>query len=192
MPPVTVDPNEQSVLPSIDVVKNELDREQESYERRASSVDTKAGLILTAAGVVVSFRATQLTLLGILAQVVAALAGALAVLAFLPRVAGTLSPLALRNAYVHRPEAVTKLAILDTRLTIHADDERQLKRKASYVRAAVVALGVSVVLAVLGSIVMYAGQGGHGEYSPSRSPGSAGPSEPTPSSTLPTRPSAHR
>lgn len=50
-------------LPSLDFVRAELDREQESHERRASQVDTKAGLVLAAAGVVVAFRAAQPTLL---------------------------------------------------------------------------------------------------------------------------------
>lgn len=189
---MTADPDPQPALPSIDVIRSELDREQESYERRASSVDTKAGLILAAAGVVVSFRATQPTLPGICAQVVAGVAGGLAVLAFLPRVAGTLSPMALRNAYVHRPEETTKLVILDTRLTIHADDERQLKRKASYLRAAVCVLGIAVMLAVLGSAVTYVGQRGSDEHSPGSSPSSARPSPSGPGPAVPTGPGPHR
>jgi hypothetical protein len=157
VPRVSVDPNEQPLLPSLDIVRAELDREQESYERRAGQVDTKAGLILAAAGVVVALQATQPTLPGILAQGAAAGAGVLAVLAFLPRVAGTLSPLRLRNDYIHQPEQVTKLVVLDTRLTIHADDEQQLKTKASRLRRAIVVLGLAVGLAVLASILRYAG-----------------------------------
>lgn len=150
------DPGSQRLLPSLEVVRAELDREQESHERRAAGVDTKAGLILAAAGVVVGLQAMQATLFGILAQVAAAVAGGLAVLAFLPRVAGTLSPLSLRNAYLHRPEDLTKLVALDTRLVIHADDEQQLKKKAEWLRRAVYGLGLAIVLAVLGSILSYA------------------------------------
>lgn len=155
--------SDEPLLPSLDVVRAELDREQESHERRAAQVDTKAGLILAAAGVVVAFRATQPTLLGVLAQVAAAVAGGLAIWAFLPRVAGTLSPLTLRNSYIHRPERVTKLVVLDTRLTIHADDEQQLKSKAKRLKWSVLSLGAAVFLALVGSIVSYAGGGGSNE-----------------------------
>ena len=174
MPSVSVDPNDLPLLPSLDVVRSELDREQDSYERRAAQFDTRAGLILAASGVVVGFRATQPTLLGVLAQVAAAVAGGFAVLAFLPRVAGILSPMALREAYIHRPEEVTKLVVLDTRLTIHADDLQQLRKKVHRLRLAVYSLGIAVVLAVLGSIVSYLGTGGSSEQP--RPPSSSGPS----------------
>lgn len=171
------------LLPSLDFVRAELDREQESHERRASQVDTKAGLILAAAGVVVAFRAAQPTLLGVLAQVAAAVAGGLAILAFLPRVAGTVSPLELRTRYVQRPEHVTKLVVLDTRLSIHADDEQQLKVKAKQLRRAVITLGVAVALAVLGSILSYAGVGGSDDHQPGadspRPSTSSSPSQPS-------------
>ena len=74
----------------------------------------------------------------------------MAIWAFLPRVAGTLSPLALRNSYVHRPERVTKLVVLDTRLTIHVDDEQQLKSKAKRLKWAVISIGAAAALALLG------------------------------------------
>lgn len=179
--PLTGDADDP-LLPSLDFVRAELDREQDSHERRASQVDTKAGLILAAAGVVVAFRAAQPTLLGVLAQVAAAVAGGLAILAFLPRVAGTVSPLALRKRYIHQPEHVTKLVVLDTRLSVHADDEQQLKTKAKQLRRAVLALGMAVALAVLGSILSYAGTGGGSDHQPGtdspRPPTTSSPSQP--------------
>ncbi len=182
---------DEPLLPSLDVVRSELDREQESHERRAAQVDTKAGVILAAAGVVVAFRSTQPTLLGVLAQVAAALAGGLAIWAFLPRVAGTLSPLTLRNSYIHRPERVTKLVVLDTRLTIHADDEQQLKSKAKRLKWAVLSLGAAVALALSGSIVSYAKVGGSSEQPREVSPRpstSSGSSQPPGSPAVPPGP----
>ncbi len=185
------DDPDDPLLPSLDFVRAELDREQDSHERRAAQVDTKAGLILAAAGVVVAFRAAQPTLLGVLAQVAAAAAGGLAILAFLPRVAGTVSPLTLRNKYIQRPEQVTKLVVLDTRLTVHADDEEQLKIKAGRLKRAVISLGVAVALALLGSILSYAGIGGSNEQPRPNSPqpsGSSSPSRPPSSPAVPPRP----
>jgi hypothetical protein len=177
------------LLPSLDFVRAELDREQESHERRASQVDTKAGLILAAAGVVVAFRAAQPTLVGVLAQVAAAVAGGLAILAFLPRVAGTVSPLELRKRYIHRPKQVTKLVVLDTRLEVHADDEQQLKIKAKHLRRAVLTLGVAVALAVLGSILSYAGTGGSDDHQPGTdTPRPSNTSQPADSPTATTGP----
>ncbi len=146
-------------LPSLDVIRAELDREQESHERRAGQVDTKAGLLLAASGLV-AFRNSQNAPLGLAAQLLAAVAGALAVWAFLPRVAGTLSPLTLRNTYIHRPEQTTKLVVLDTRLLIHADDEQQLHSKSRRLTAAVLVLGIAVATAVAASIVSYTSTGG--------------------------------
>jgi len=48
--PVVSEGPAEPLLPSLDVVRGELDREQESHERRAAQVDTKAGLILAAPG----------------------------------------------------------------------------------------------------------------------------------------------
>lgn len=158
------------LLPSFDVVRGELDREQASHERRAGQVDTKAGLILAAAGVIVTLRSADPVLLEVLAQVAAALAGGLAVFAFLPRVAGTLSPLELRRRYAHQPEDVTKLVVLDTRLIIHADDEQQLKAKAARLKLAIISLGVAVALALAGSILSYAGEGNSYEQRRPHSP----------------------
>lgn len=150
-------------------MRSELDREQESYERRAGQVDTKAGLILAAAGVIVTLRSADPVLLEVLAQVAAAVAGGLAIFAFLPRVAGTLSPLELRRRYVHQPENITKLVVLDTRLTIHADDEQQLKTKAKRLKLAIISLGVAVAFALSGSILNYAGEGKpHEQHRPHR------------------------
>jgi hypothetical protein len=55
------------------------------------------------------------------------------------------------------------LAVLDTRLTIHVDDEKQLTTKAGRLKNAISALGVAVDLAVLASILRYTGRGGGDE-----------------------------
>lgn len=177
--PVVSEGQPDPLLPSLDVVRSELDREQESHERRAGQVDTKAGLILAASGIVVALPADEPALLSVLAQVAAAVAGGLAVFAFLPRVAGTLSPLELRKRYVHRPEQVTKLVVLDTRLIVHADDERQLKTKADRLKLAVTSLGLAVALALAGSILDYAGGGSPREQPrpDSPQPGASSPSQ---------------
>lgn len=183
------DEPDEPLLPSLDFVRAELDREQESHERRAAQVDTKAGLILAAAGVVV-FRAPQPTLFGVLAQAAAAVAGVLAILAFLPRVAGTVSPTALRSKYIQQPEQVTKLVVLDTRLAIHADDEKQLRVKAKRMKQAVISLGVAVALALIGSTLSYAGGGSNEQPSPDspRPSTSRSSSHPSGSPTVPPRP----
>ena len=166
--------------PSVNVVLAELNRAEDSLERRGAQVDTKAGLILATAGVVITFGAPPQNLLEVLTKVAAAVAGALAVLAITPRVAGSLSPQLLRDTYVHRPEDTTKLVVLDTRLATHASDEKQLVIKANRLKRAAVALGTAVVLALMASIVGYA-QGGTNEQP---KPGHSG-SDPATSTAVP-------
>jgi hypothetical protein len=83
----------------------------------------------------------------------AAISGGLAVSALWPTVAGTVAASTLRAKYVHRREDVTKLVVLDTRLMIQIDDEAQLRKKLQRLKAAAVALAVSVVLVAISSIV---------------------------------------
>ncbi|MGL5858346.1 MAG: hypothetical protein ACRC35_08080 [Angustibacter sp.] len=89
-------PRELPPLPSLDIIRAELDIERELREKSSSSIDTKADLVLGSSGVVVGlgFDARP-GIFVLLAQCAAAVAGGLSVLAFRPRVAGAISPRAL-------------------------------------------------------------------------------------------------
>jgi hypothetical protein len=148
------------VLPSLAVVRAELDLEQGSKKRRSASLDSKAGLLLAAAGVLVGLNATVNPWLDVVVHGLAALAAAVAVSSMWPRLAGTVSPLQLRRHYVHLPEAHTRLVVLDTRLALHQADEDRLRRRARLFKLAAVLLASAMFAALAGSIVEAAGNGG--------------------------------
>jgi hypothetical protein len=148
------------VLPSLAVVRAELDLEQGSNERRSAGLDAKAGLLLAAAGVLVGLNSTRNPWINVAVHALAAVAAAVAVSSMWPRLAGTVSPLELRRSYIHLPEAHTQLVVLDTRLALHEADESRLKRRARLFKLAAVLLASAMFAALVGSIVEAGHDGG--------------------------------
>ena len=146
-------PQADRSIQSLHVVMDELTRAQTSHEQRRASVETKAGLILGAAGVLVGLKSSEPTVVGIVAQVLAAAAGVLAVSAIWPRAGGALSPMAYRMAYIHKPPGEAQLRALDTHILLLEDDEEKLKKKAAWFKRAAALLALAVVIVTIGSIV---------------------------------------
>lgn len=144
------------LLPSFDLVRSELDIQQADVARRASSIDSKAGIILGAAGVVVALKPYSPSVLNVAGTVAAAASAALAVWSFAPRPTGAILPINVRNRYIHRPVAETRLVLLDSRLSIYEEQERLLRTKWSRLRFAMLGLALSAVLTTVGSITFLA------------------------------------
>jgi hypothetical protein len=140
-------------VPSLEVVEAALAREEDSYRHRAAGIDTRAGLLLGAAGALVALVGTQPTLAGAGAQVLAAGAGGAAVLTLWSRVDKGIAPRSLRNRYLAVDPVRTRLILLNTRLEVHAQDERQLVTKARRLRVSAALLLVATAVIVVGGIV---------------------------------------
>lgn len=74
-------------------------------------------------------------------------------MAFIPRSLPGLDVAHLRAAYLGSEAADTQLSVLTAQLATHTDTQRVLIQKTRLVRAAVAALGLAVVLVVLGAIL---------------------------------------
>ncbi len=145
----------QTPLPSLDVVRTELDALLAEQERRGTAFDGRASLILGFGGILIGLSPEDPGLPLLLAQVVAAIAAGLAGWSLWPRVAGAIGPRQLRNRYLTRELDQTKLALLDTRIDIYEKDEARLETKVGRLRLATWALSLAVLLILAGSIVEY-------------------------------------
>lgn len=79
-------------MPSLAIVEDALQREDESYRDRANSLDTKAGVILSAAGVIVALVGLHASVAGLIAQLATIGSGVAAVATILPRVDKAIGP----------------------------------------------------------------------------------------------------
>jgi len=122
-------------MPSLEIVRHELDLEVASQERRGSGLDTKAGLVLVAAGVFVGIVPSRdLTALEVAAQLLALLAGGGALWAAFPRISASIEPRGLRDRYLTADPDHSKRRILDTRIHLFERDERRLRQKLQRMR----------------------------------------------------------
>lgn len=142
-------------LPSLELLFDEVAAELAAQERRGDALDSKAGIVLGFAGVIVGLAVQALH--GVLGEgglAVAALAALCAGTAFVPRTFPTIGVLYLRQAYLTADVEFTRLRLLDTRIAMYQHTQRLLKQKALLVTAATVALGLAVILTVLGAILI--------------------------------------
>lgn len=140
-------------VPSLGIVEEALQREDESYRDRANSLDTKAGVILSAAGVIVALVGTHASVAGLIAQIAAIAAGVAAVLTILPRVDKAIGPRNLRDRYLQADETTTRLYVLNTRIPLHERNELRLVEKAKRLKiAAWFLLGSAGTIAVGGIV----------------------------------------
>jgi len=150
--------NEQEslpVMPSLDVIRAELDIRLGEQERRGSAFDSRAGLVLGFGGVLIGLSPDHPELLQLLGQGMAAVAAAVAGWSLWPRVSGAVGPRALRERYLMQEPELTKLRLLDTRIHLYEEDEHRLEAKVRRLTLAVSVLGFSVLLMLGGSIVEY-------------------------------------
>ena len=153
-----------------EVVKNELDRVQASCEARSNGVDTKAGLILAAVGVLIGLRASDPTLLDVLAALVALGAGGYAVYALRPRQGSAVSPRVLYEAPQTHPGVDVQDQMIRGRLDVWEADEKALDRKAERLNRAVIWLAASAVLFIISSVWKMSTDGSPSPAVPAPSP----------------------
>lgn len=139
--------------PSLQIVEAEVGRAELSSQQRTQSLDSKAGLILGAAGVIVALAAGHESVPRTVGQAFAVGAGIAAGLAFLPRTGGVINPRALQDRYLDKPELMTRLTLLATRLDLYQADEDALRRKFRRLRVAVGLLLAAAVAVLFGSIL---------------------------------------
>ena len=141
-------------LPSLELLAAEVTAEVAAQERRGDALDSKAGIILGFAGVIVGLTVQNLHSAlgdaGLLAGAAAALAAGVA---FIPRSFPTIEVLHLRQAYLTSDVEFTRLRLLDTRIAMYQHSQRLLRRKARLVTVATAALGLAVILTVVGAIL---------------------------------------
>jgi hypothetical protein len=150
---------DESQVPSLGVIEDVLQREDDSYRHRANSLDTKAGVILSAAGVIVALVGTTSSAAALVGQAVAILAGAAAVWVILPRVDKGIGPQELRDRYLTTDAIRTRLTVLNTRIVLHAKNEARLFTKARRLRyASALLLGSALAILISGIINSIRGQ----------------------------------
>jgi hypothetical protein len=139
-------------MDSLDLLLDCVRREREAQLAHFDALDSKAGILLGFAGGLIALspdipswaRNVSLPLLGL-----AALLGAAA---FFPRRMPTLDVRHLRE-YLQADEEFTKLRLHDSEVQMIDEGGRELGRKATLMKAAVLFLGLGAVTLAIGIIV---------------------------------------
>jgi len=139
-------------LPGLNFVDAEVRAAVDVLERRSEGLDTKAGLCLGFAGVLVGIllRAGS----GVAAYVALGVDFAVAVLSLLGyrmRSITVLKPRQLRR-YIGYDEPSIRLVVLDTRLVQSEELERNLRRKANVISAALIGLLLAVMATAVAAV----------------------------------------
>jgi hypothetical protein len=147
----------EPLLPSLDLLLDQVARERETMNSHAESLDTKAGVVLGFSGVVVGLGATaqQVDANTVLFQCglgVAVLAALFAAIAFLPRRYPVLEVERLRESNLTASADETRLELLDTQIEMVREAAALVKEKGRRVRVAVVCLAVAAALVVVGTL----------------------------------------
>jgi hypothetical protein len=147
----------EPLLPSLDLLLDQVASEREMMNRHAESLDTKAGVVLGFSGVLIGLGATAqqvdantvLFKCGLGVAVLAALFGAIA---FLPRRYPVLEVERLRESNLTASIAETRLELLDTQIEMVREAASLVKQKGRRVRVSVVCLAVGAALVVVGTL----------------------------------------
>jgi hypothetical protein len=138
-------------VPSLSIIEDALQREDDSYRDRANGLDTKAGVILSAAGVIVTLVGIHSSIAGLVGQLIAIASGAAAVWTLAPRVDKAIGPRQLRDRYLQIDALTTRLIVLNTRIDLHERNEKRLFDKAFRMKiAAGLLLGSAAAIGVGG------------------------------------------
>lgn len=140
-------------VPSLAIVEDALQREDESYRDRANGLDTKAGVVLSAAGVIVALVGTHGSGAGLIGQLAAIGAGVAAVATILPRVDKAIGPRNLRDRYLQVDPIITRLFVLNTRILLHERNEERVIAKALRLKIAAALLLLSAAAIAVGGII---------------------------------------
>jgi hypothetical protein len=145
-PAASMDAEEHS---SLEVVLAELDRVQFVVENALGSLDSRASFLLATAGVLIGTLPKEPSVLGFLAGATAIAAAACAVCTFAPRAVPSIKPRELFNHYRQEPADRTRDALMRARMKTYEADEARLRTKVRWMRAAIIFLSLSAVMALL-------------------------------------------
>lgn len=143
-------------MPSLGIIRDELNLRLSEQEHRATAFDGRAGLMLGFAGILVGLAADSPNIWQLIAQIIAVAAAGFAGWALWFRVSGAVGVRQLRERYLMEDAEYTRLKLLDTRIWLYEQDEKRLESKVFRMKWAVAFLGLSVIFMVVGSIVEYA------------------------------------
>lgn len=132
-------------LSSLALIREQVQTELDRQLRHFDGLDTKAGIVLGFAGAIVAIS-ERVIAIGLWGRGLAAAAAFLALLAFFPRNYPVLNTRRLRETYLRSGEKFTELHLLDTQVEMTEEAASLLKRKSLALKAAIVALAVSVAL----------------------------------------------
>lgn len=146
------------VLPSCEILLDQVAKERETMNAHADSLDTRAGVILGFAGVLVGLGATAQSKVaadtvfqsGLAVAVVAAVLAAWAVL---PRPYPVLQVLPARQKLLLAPESETQLQLLDLQIKMVMEAADQVRLKGFRIRWSIACLSAAVLLVVVGTLV---------------------------------------
>jgi hypothetical protein len=140
-------------LPSLDLVRAEVDRLIADQERRSDGYDALAGLLVAFGGALVGLADND-GLLVVLAKVVSAVAVGAAMAALLVGVVRRPSPRRLRDGYLRRDARRTAAALLDSKIWLYEKDETQLDLKLARLRVGLACTVTGVALYLSNALLM--------------------------------------
>jgi hypothetical protein len=133
---------------SLEIIHAELDRRQAACEARWNAIDTKAGLLLAAAGVLIAINADKPSVFIVVAELLAAGAGAAAIRSMFPRKGSDINPATLLDDFYMKPAAETRQVLIRGRLDVLTEDEGAIKNKSKWFKRAAFLLAASGVFVV--------------------------------------------
>jgi hypothetical protein len=137
--------------PSLDVIRAELDIEATAQAKRGETADARAGVVLGSAGALAGLAVNAKIVQTLPGAVAALVAAVLAAGVFLPRLRDVVDPVELRRRYARQPAEITKLQVLDDRITDFAANEKPVAAKLNLLRWAIATLVVAILLVVGGA-----------------------------------------
>lgn len=136
-------------LPSLSLIREQLNHELELQLRHFDALDAKAGIVLGFAAALVALAGGNATSLGLAGGVTAGLSALVALGAFVPRKYPVVNTRSLRDKYVHAELQFTELHLLDTSVAMNEEAANLLKRKARWLIAAIALLAGAALLLTL-------------------------------------------
>lgn len=132
-------------LASLDVISGEARAERGAQLQHFHALDGKAGIILGFAGAVMALAPSDNPVVKV-GRAAAAVAGLAALWAFWPREFQVMDLNTLRQKYLTAEPRFSRLAILDTQISMIGEATDLLRRKANRLKAAMAFLASGVVL----------------------------------------------
>lgn len=132
-------------LPSLGQVQTEVDRLVAEQERRADAYDTLSSLLVGFCAALIGLSGND-GLLVVCAKVASTASAGAAMAALVVRATRRARPRALRDRYLRASPSTTAIVLLDSKIWLYEQDERQLEHKLARIRVALGSLAVGVLL----------------------------------------------